>query len=181
MGRSMKRTLQRRQVTPTEVSVGCKEEPTRSIVGEGRGLGEEAGESTRVSSRRTGGGTCGRNVGPKQGTCRWRPRGKDPLYNRWKPGSERELSRGADRVVVARTWADNTTPTEQRTRGLARFQPAVPGPDMPQGQPDSSGVLVGWNEGCVKREFPGRAYLTVGRASLKPYWGKPDVRNFRGG
>jgi len=121
-GRSMKRTLQRRQPTPTEVSVGCKEEPTRSIVGEGHGLGEEAGKSTQVSSRRTGGGTCARSVVPKQGTSRWRPQGKDRRYNRCMPGSAKELSRGADRVVVAKKRVDSKTPAEQRTRGLAWFQ-----------------------------------------------------------
>jgi hypothetical protein len=116
VGRSMKRTLQRRQPTPTEVSVGCKEDPTRSIVVEGQGLGEEAGTSTQVTSRPTGGGTCARIVDPKQGTSRWRPPGKDRRYNR-KPGKAKELSRGTDRVVVATRRVGNKTTAEPRTVG----------------------------------------------------------------
>ena len=68
------------------------------------------------------------------------------------------------------------------------------GPDMPQGQPDQA-CLGTRSEGDRKRGGGrrlldpaletgldlGRRPLTGRRATLKPYWGKPAVRNFREG
>ncbi|MBP1776906.1 MAG: hypothetical protein H6Q86_2916 [candidate division NC10 bacterium] len=177
----MKRTLQRRQPTPTEVSVGQTEEPTRSIAGEGLGSGEGSGKCTQVSSRRTGGGTCGRNTDPKQGTSRGRPIGKDPPYNRWTAGKwERACKR------------DGSGRSSEDVRGQHNLRRAK-GPwayVVSKGWRGRSGHTArstGTNRARSQQERRvrqtadiGRAHLTVGHAGLKPYWGKPAVRNVRG-
>ena len=68
------------------------------------------------------------------------------------------------------------------------------GPDMPKGQPESA-RLATRSEGDGKRyaarrlpdpaeaadDDTGRPTPTAGHATLEPYWGKPTVRNLRGG
>jgi hypothetical protein len=69
------------------------------------------------------------------------------------------------------------------------------GPDMPKGQPEQA-CLAARDEGAGKQvpwqRLPdpamddcevgsGRPALTAGHMTLEPYWGKPTVRNLRGG
>ncbi len=76
--------------------------------------------------------------------------------------------------------ADNTTAVEQRARGAAPCTQSKGRPDMPSGQrglPASSSA--GTKAASNSRPRKGAADASS-RAVLKPYWGKPAVRNFRG-
>jgi len=151
-GRSMKRTLQRRHITRQKPVPDNQRSRPAPLSGKAAGLGEEPGACTQASSRRTGDGTCGRSVDPKQGTTRRRLTSKDPFYKRGTPGNERESVSGADRVVVAMMRVDSITPAEPRTRGLAWFRKdGEAGPDMPQGQPEHAERVASRNERFVKR------------------------------
>jgi hypothetical protein len=79
---------------------------------------------------------------------------------------------------------DNKTLAEQRTRGTAACAGwARTRPDMPLWATGESGrVAKGAPRARQTRLRRGRAHPggTCGPAVLKPYWGKPAVRNFRG-
>ena len=79
---------------------------------------------------------------------------------------------------------DNTTLAEPRTRGTAACAGwARTRPDMPFGANGNSGrVAEGAPRARQTRLWRGRALPggLCGPAVLKPYWGKPAVRNFRG-
>ena len=120
----MKRTLQRRDIHPTEAGVGTSEESIRCFLGEDFGAGEEPEQAASAPLGVRGGGTHGRNVVPKQGTSRRQPRRlrmarTSPITGE-EPGNGEEWSRGTDRAVVAMMWEDNRTPTESRARGPLR-------------------------------------------------------------
>ena len=93
-------------------------------------------------------------------------------------------ARLADRVVVAMMPRDNITLAERRTRGVAaclreaRLVPTWPGPG-PTGDNErvAEWALRGASNSVTGKGAPRDQIRT---ATLKPYWGKPAVRNFRG-
>ena len=196
-GRSMKRTLQRRKRYPTEASVGVLEEPTRSSLGEGlRGWGR-LGMCTQPSSRRRGDGTYGRIADPKQGRS-WRQprpgrRARTCCISR-DPAKSARVSKTGGSGSSSDDARDNITPVEQSSRGR-RW--SFEGPEAWSAD----------NAGCHRQEGTRATKVTSNQLDfrgmrtwrlslrscweghcrpmrhlcLKPYWGKPDVRNFRGG
>ncbi len=97
----------------------------------------------------------------------------------------REMPRLADRVVVAKMPRDNITLVEQRTRGAAACLPKrrptlhAFGPMGPPGHV-AEATLRPRQTRQDPRRGRARPMRTCGPAALKPYWGKPAVRNFRG-
>ena len=141
------------------------------------------GRSSRRLLRRIGGGTEGMIGDPKQG----RSHAREALgtSQQARPGVSVRLT---DRVVVAMRLRDNITPAERRTRGAAmcsrtrrRTRNVRPGVGL-------TGYLRRVAKASTKRASNSPALAagqgareeTCGRAALKPYWGKPAVRNFRG-
>ena len=140
------------------------------------------GKSNRHLLRRIGGSTQGMINVPKQGRSHARKALNTSCLAR--SGVRVKLT---DRVVVAKRPRDNITPAERRTRGVAMCSEARgwtrngrPGVGltgvrhrvvtMDTKRASNPPDLVGQ----VTREEKCR------RATLKPYWGKPAVRNFRG-
>jgi hypothetical protein len=133
--------------------------------------------------RRIDGGTEGMICDPKQGRSLAREAQGTSLQAR--PRVDQRL---ADRVVVAMMLRDNITLAEQRTRGAAmclrtrgrtrNVRPRVGLTGVPR-RVAKAGTKRASNSptfmvGQVAREE------ICGRVALKPYWGKPAVRNFRG-
>ena len=120
-GRSMKRTLQRREQTPDgNWCRGTTEEPTPCSVEEGQGQRGETG-GPRSSSRRRGDGTCGRSTNPKQGRSRGQPRAGCRAKTRGitsEPGKAAGVSETGGSGRSSKEERDNTTRSEPRTRGL---------------------------------------------------------------
>jgi len=101
-----------------------------------------------------------------------------------KPKSVRHevTARLADRVVVARMPWDSKTQAERRTRGQRRVLYGEDHLDMPRGQRGAMAVARQGAKGTSNsppRGEEGRVRCKPLRC-LKPYWGKPTVRNFRG-
>lgn len=120
-GRSMKRTLKRRNRSPTGASVGGVEKPTRFTLGEGHGdLGENWRCAPEFFSRRLEDGTYGRITVPKQGRSWGQPR----LGRRAKtrciisdPGKSAGVSKTGGSGRRSKDGRDNITLPEQRPRG----------------------------------------------------------------
>jgi hypothetical protein len=101
-----------------------------------------------------------------------------------KPQSVRRevTARLADRVVVATMPWDNKTLAERRTRGQRRVLYGEDHLDMPRGQRGAMAVARQGAKGTSNSSLgdeEGRVRCKPLRC-LKPYWGKPTVRNFRG-
>jgi hypothetical protein len=150
-------------------------------MGEGQWMTTKATDQrSRRLLRRMGGGTKGMVGDRKQG----RSRGRQGSVH--KPmARHREAVRLADRVVVALMPRDSTTLAEQRTRGAAacllKRRPPLHA-FGPTGLPGRVVEATLRPRQTRRRARRGRArpMRTCGPATLKPYWGKPAVRNFRG-
>jgi hypothetical protein len=140
------------------------------------GIGEVTGKCNRSLLRRMGGGTCQMGGDPKQG------RSQGHRAGACKPMTARRTGpvRLADRVVVATMSLDNITRTERRARGQRRTSCSGSRPDMPSGQ---QGQTTSSTDGLRAQQTRTRGRLRLRQSPtrcLKPYWGKPAVRNFRG-
>ncbi len=133
--------------------------------------------------RRIDGGTEGMICDPKQGkSLACEARGSSLQA---RPRVDQRL---ADRVVVAMMPRDNITLAEQRTRGAAmclstrgrtrNVQPRVGLTGVPR-RVAKAGTKRASNSPIVMVGQVAREEI-CGRVALKPYWGKPAVRNFRG-
>jgi hypothetical protein len=95
----------------------------------------------------------------------------------------REMPRLADRVVVAEMPRDSTTLAEQRSRGAAacllKRRPTLHalGPMRHPGHVVDATLRAHQTR---RRRGRARPMRSCGPAALKPYWGTPAVRNFRG-
>jgi hypothetical protein len=181
MGPQRERTLQRRNGFPRETGRGVSSSRAHSRKGEGQWASMKAtGQCSRRLLRRMGGGTMRMVDDPKQGRSRERK-----ATDASREARSGVFARLADRVVVAMMPRDNITLAEQRTRGAAaclmtrrRTRHAQHSAE-PTGDPRrvaKSGTYDAPNPLAGK----GASERTCGRAALKPYWGKPAVRNFRG-
>ncbi len=193
----MKRTLKRRKRYPTEASVGVLEEPTCSSLGEGLRDRGRLEMCTRSSSRRWGDGTYGGIADPKRGRS-WRQprpgrRARTCCISR-DPVKSARVSKTGGSGSSSDEARDNITLAEQRSRGL-RWSFEWPeawsadnaGCHRQEGnrttkamsnQPDSRGMRT-WRlslRSCWEGHCRPMRHLC-----LKPYRGKPAVRNFRGG
>jgi len=141
---------------------------------------EGNGPTQSTSAPAHGWGTKGMVGDRKQGRSRGR---EDSLH---KPQArQREATRLADRVVVVKRPRDNITLAEQRTRGAAACLPKRR-PTLhafgPMGSLGHVAEATPRTRQTRRRPRRGRArpMRWCGPAALKPYWGKPAVRNFRG-
>ncbi len=162
-------------------SRGIEQPSPTSRMGEGQWTTTKATDQrSRRLLRRMGGGTKGMVGDRKQG----RSHGREGSMH--KPQARhREVMRLTDRVVVAKMPRDSTTLAEQRTRGAAACLLKRRPTRHAFGPTGSSGHVVGATLGprqTCRRCQQGRARprRACGSAALKPYWGKPAVRNFRG-
>jgi hypothetical protein len=95
----------------------------------------------------------------------------------------REMPRLADRVVVAEMPRDSTPLAEQRSRGAAacllKRRPTLHalGPMRYPGHVVDATLRAHQTR---RRRGRARPMRSCGPAALKPYWGTPAVRNFRG-
>lgn len=76
--------------------------------------------------------------------------------------------------------ADNITAVERRARGAAPCTQGKGRPDMPSGQQESTVSRCAGTKATSNSRARKGAADAGSRAALKPYWGKPAVRNFRG-
>lgn len=120
-GRSIKRTLQRRDNDRPEAGDGTWRSRSAFSLEKASGAGEGLDTSNQLSSRRRGDGTHGRNDDPKQGTSGWQPirlrMAKTcpitGITGKWVGVAQRG---GSGRSSV--DAGDNITSAERRTRGL---------------------------------------------------------------
>jgi hypothetical protein len=156
------------------------EQPSPSRTGEGQRVPTKVTDQwSRHLLRRMGGGTRRRVNVIKQGRSRRREGSGHKSRTR-----RREATRLADGVVVAMMPRDNITREEQRTRGAAACQ-MKRGPSRHASGPRGKYgrvVKVALRARQTRGAMRGRSRLmgACGPAALKPYWGKPTVRNFRG-
>ncbi len=178
-GRSGERTLQRRYGFPRET--GCGDSSSRARFPHGRRPMDAAEE------RASAGGVCSgvwvaapgewSVTQSREGLTAARPEAQASVGE--APGG-RETDGSGRSSEDAR---DSRTLAEQRTRGTTAYAGwARTRPDMPCGPTGDSGrVAEGVPRVCQtpwgERAHPGGM---CGPAVLKPYWGKPAVRNFRG-
>jgi hypothetical protein len=159
-------------------------------------VGQRAAEPLRFGRRPLG---AGEGNGPMQPAFA-------PAYGWWHQGNGRRSKAGkvswsqglehkpevpvrrevtarlADRVVVAMRPRDNTTRVERRARGQQRALYGEDHPDMPRGQRGVTAVARQGAKGTsnsFRLDEEGRVRCKT-LCCLKPYWGKPTVRNFRG-
>ncbi len=195
----MKRILQRRDPAPTRKPVS---ESRRSrlvpLLRKATGVwGTLWSFVPRSSSRRMGSGTHGRTTDPKQGRSRGQPksgrRAKTCRITR-DPGKSAGVFETGGSGCSSVDARDNTTLAEQRTRGSRRLLERPEAWSADNADRRTAGRHEG-DEGDIKpvelRAYAdltlepvvhlGRVSLTDRRLGLKPYWGKPNVRNFREG
>ncbi len=151
---------------------------------------------THLSCRRMERGTYGRRVAANQGRSRWQPRSGRRAKTcgiTSAPGKSAGAVETGGSGRSSTDIRDNITLAEPRTRGLRWLcnEPEVGGVDnthhMARGHRDDEGAIkprVEWGYAGLALELIGlscRVGLIERRLSLKPYRGKPDVRNFREG
>jgi hypothetical protein len=190
----MKRTLQPRytvRALPENADKANRRASTKKAKANAGGEGTTA--SSPPGSRGTGGGMAGERRGIKWGSSSSPPQGnRKAKTRRTKTISRRERGRVSDEAIVSRDPGG-----QHNLRGsqgpLDRTRPETTTctagkPVLPNGleRAEIRGLAAYKFRSDRGMRVPrlSREHLSEGhgrKPGLKPYWGKPDVRNFRGG
>ena len=200
-GRSLTRTMQRRNPAPRRGLLAETGDVGGDSLGNRGSLVPLRRRTTGSGSGPTGvgsaarGASTGGKVGKVSRGAEGLPHSEGAAYKRLDPRSRRVLARLADGVVVAWRERDNITRSRAKApwgRKAGAFRTAACGGAAGRGH--RARPECPWRKRAKGRSLPDveagmrGARLTAkthgqarpDRLALKPYWGKPNVRNFRG-